>query len=165
MNIPLSLLIYNPIEAYTMILLCDIITGNRTKINPKLVLYLYVFGAVNLCIQLFPTIWVNEPLFAILNIIVNYLFVPISIKIFYGIVTHKVTYFKCFIVEVINCIFIIVISNIFVLFIESYNMFYTVNKFHEFITNMVIFFVQITLYLIIRFKAGNYYEKYCKSYR
>ena len=130
MNIPLSLLIYNPIEAYTMILLCDIITGNRTKINPKLVLYLYVFGAVNLCIQLFPTIWVNKPLFAILNIIVNYLFVPISIKIFYGIVTHKVTYFKCFIVEVINCIFIIVISNIFVLFIESYNMFYTVNKFH-----------------------------------
>ena len=152
MNIPLSLLIYNPIEAYTMILLCDIITGNRTKINPKLVLYLYVFGAVNLCIQLFPTIWVNKPLFAILNIIVNYLFVPISIKIFYGIVTH-------------NCIFIIVISNIFVLFIESYNMFYTVNKFHEFITNMVIFFVQITLYLIIRFKAGNYYEKYCKSCR
>ena len=33
MNIPLSLLIYNPIEAYTIILLCGIIRGSDIKIG------------------------------------------------------------------------------------------------------------------------------------
>ena len=40
MNIPLSLLIYNPIEAYTLILLGDIITGNDTKFNKKSIVVL-----------------------------------------------------------------------------------------------------------------------------
>lgn len=48
MNIPLSLLIYNPIEAYALVLLCDIITGNRTRICVRLILYLYIFGAANI---------------------------------------------------------------------------------------------------------------------
>lgn len=36
MNIPLSLLIYNPIEAYTLVLLCDIITGNDVRLNKRM---------------------------------------------------------------------------------------------------------------------------------
>ncbi len=70
MNIPLSLLIYNPIEAYTMILLCDIITGNRTKFSIKMINSIYVFGAVNLAIQLVPCLFVGESYFALLNILV-----------------------------------------------------------------------------------------------
>lgn len=63
MNIPLSLLIYNPIEAYALVLLCDIITGNRTRICVRLILYLYIFGAANILIQNIPNAWVSEPYF------------------------------------------------------------------------------------------------------
>lgn len=67
MNIPLSLLIYNPIEAYALVLLCDIITGNRTRICVRLILYLYIFGAANILIQNIPNAWVSEPYFAIIS--------------------------------------------------------------------------------------------------
>ena len=53
MNIPLSLLIYNPIEAYTLVLLCDIITGSRTEFNRKLFPYLFVYSDINFLIQYF----------------------------------------------------------------------------------------------------------------
>ena len=69
----------------------------------------------------------------------------------------------CVMVSIIDCLFTIVISSIFDIFIKDYNMFYTENKYHEFVSNLVIFSVQITLYLIIRAKGEHYYEKLRKN--
>lgn len=82
MNIPLSLLIYNPIEAYTMILLCDIITGSDTKIYIKKIPFIYLFSIVNLFIQSIPYLIQGTELFAIVNILTGYFIVSISIKYF-----------------------------------------------------------------------------------
>lgn len=163
MNIPLSLLIYNPIEAYALVLLCDIITGNRTRIYVRLILYLYIFGVANLLIQNIPNAWVSEPYFAIISIFMNYIVTPLSIKFFYKRICGNITYKMCVMVSIIDCLFIIVISSIFDIFIKDYNMFYTENKYHEFVSNLVIFSVQITLYLIIRAKGEHYYEKLRKN--
>ena len=68
MSVPLSLLIYNPIEAYILILLCDVIAENDTKFTIKRALLLWDFGATNLFIQLVPYIWYGKWFFAIFNV-------------------------------------------------------------------------------------------------
>lgn len=123
MNIPLSLLIYNPIEAYVLILLCDVITGNNTKFTVKRVLLLWAFGATNLLIQSIPYIWYGKWFFAILNVAVNYMVIPLFIMCYYKVISCYISYFRCFISELINCLFIIIISNTFNLLIDKYDMF------------------------------------------
>ena len=164
MNILLSLLIYNPIEAYILILLCDIITGNDTKFTPKKILHLWYFGATNLLIQLIPFVWYGKLFFAILNIAINYIMIPASIMYHYKAISCNIKYFKCFISELVNCLFIIVISDTFSLLIDKYNMFLPISILHEFITNMVIFFVQVILYSIIKYRRFLH-EKRFKDYR
>ena len=164
MNIPLSLLIYNPIEAYAIILLCDVITDNDTKFTIKRVLLLWSFGATNLFIQLVPYIWYGKWFFAVFNVSVNYIIIPFSIMYYYRIVSCHIGYFRCFISELINCLFIIIISNIFDLLIDKYDMFFSRSIFHEFISNMTIFFVQIILYSIIKHRRFLY-EKHFQNFR
>ena len=163
MNIPLSLLIYNPIEAYTIILLCDIITGNRTIFHIRTILYLYMFSTINVVIQSIPMFWIGSSYFAFVNIIINYFVTPFSTMLFYGIITSKISYWNCVVVSVINCIFVIIITSILNFVFKDYNMFYTENIFHEFITNVIIFSVQIGLYLVIRTIGDCYYEKFRKN--
>ena len=163
MNIPLSLLVYNPIEAYAIILLCDIITGNRTKFSSKMILYLYAFSTVNAFIQMIPMVWIGRSYFAFINIAINYIITPFSIRFFYRIITAKISYKRCFIVGIIDCLFIIIITSILSFVLKDYNMFYTENICHELITNIIIFSVQITLYLIIRIIGDHYYEKFRKG--
>lgn len=150
MNIPLSLLIYNPIEVYTMILLCDIITGNRTKFSIKMIHSIYIFGAVNLAIQLVPCLFVGEYYFALLNILVGYFIVSISIKYFYGALYHKISYLTCVFVQFINTICIIITCNITTHIFGFNNMFYNDNNLHEFIVNIVAFSLQIVIYKFIQ---------------
>jgi hypothetical protein len=164
MNVFLSLLIYNPLEAYTLVLLCDIITGNDTKFTFKNLPILWVFGSVNFIIQCVPNIVYGEHLFVPFVFIMNYMVVPVSIFFFYRIISVNIAYKMCVISELINCIFIVVISSIFNVTIESYNMFYFSNRTHEFVSNLVIFFVQILLYGIIKYRRV-YYEKLCKGNR
>lgn len=68
MSVPLSLLIYNPIEAYILILLCDIITGENTKIGIRNIGKLYLLGAVNLLFQSIPNLWYGENFYIFLSI-------------------------------------------------------------------------------------------------
>lgn len=156
MNIPLSLLIYNPIEAYTMILLCDVITGNRTKFNLKMVCFLYIFGAVNLAIQLVPCLFIGKSYFALLNILVGYFAVSISIKYFYGTLCCKISYLRCVLAQFINTICIIVICNITTHIFGFNNMFYNDNNLHEFIVNITAFSLQIVAYKFIQKEFRSY---------
>lgn len=164
MSILLSLLFYNPIEAYTLILLCDIISGNSTKLNVKNVFMLYIFGSVNFVIQYIPNLTYGNNLFIVVTFGLNYFVIPLSILLFYKIMSTNITYSVCVIAEFVNCIFIIIISGFFNIFIKSYNMFFLYNRFHEFISNFAIFFVQILLYNTIKHRRV-YYEKLRKGNR
>lgn len=160
MNILLSLLIYNPLEAYTMILLCDIITGNNTKFNKNKLIVLWKFGAVNFVIQYIPNIIYGLPAYVYLTLFFNYFITPISILFFYRELSESIKYWNCLVCQMVNCLFIIVVSNILNVFIYSYNIFYPTNRFHELFSNFIIFFVQILLYTFIKHRRFYYEEHF-----
>lgn len=162
MNIPLSLLIYNPIEVYTMILLCDVITGDNTKINTKTIGVVYLLGAVNLFFQCIPNLMYGSFLYIIINILVVFIIYPIFIYNVYTKVLYNYATFR-------NVLIAVFIENIFVLTLSSFIgflfggeiIFIHNNSVREFISNVVIFSLQILLYTFVK-KRGRKYEERCK---
>lgn len=168
MNILLSLLVYNPLEAYTMILLCDLITGNNTHLIIKNVWKLFLFSSLNVIVQLVPYLWYGEWAYSILNIIVAYTVIPLLLKHFYvSLFYGSINNIQPFIVMFIISVFAIVIPVILNFLFDINTIFYNYNGLHEFIVNFVIFFLQIPLYkimLIKRDKYEKYYQGICRKY-
>lgn len=163
MNVPLSLLIYNPIEAYTLVLLCDIIIGRKTAFNIKSIPIIYIFGSINFIIQWIPNIFYGSILFVILGLFNGYFIVSFSLMLMYKCLSCDVLYRKCILCQLINTIFIVVISSIMKFMFNIGDLFYNNNNLHEFIVNLLIFSMQIITYNFIR-SVFNY-EKYSKENR
>lgn len=161
MNIPLSLLIYNPLEAYTLVLLCDIITGRKTIFNIKSVPIIYIFGFINFIIQWIPNLFYGSILFAILGLFNGYFVVSFSLMLMYKYLSCHVLYRECILCQLINTIFIVVISSVMKFTFNIGDLFYNNNNLHEFIVNLLIFSMQIITYNFIR-SVFNY-EKYSKE--
>lgn len=165
MNILLSLLIYNPIEAYTMILLCGVIRCSDIRLGRYKILKLFLLGSVNLFVQCSSFTLYGKNGFLILNIVISYIITPILIKIFCLIVLNEsVKIMHSFICVCIMSIFSIIILAIFGFIFNENILFYNNNVIYEFISNMLIFGVQILLYTIIKIKRGKY-EESCKINR
>lgn len=165
MNIPLSLLIYNPIEAYTLILLGDIITGNDTKFDKKSIVALWVFGAVNFIIQYLPSFIENDNVFCTLMFIVCYVAMPFSLKYFYYIISlNSISMLRSVMAIFVSCIIIMVISFVFSVITNQNNILCNHNNLSEFIINMIIHILQIVVYNYIKRKSMEY-EKFCKRNR
>lgn len=77
MNMLLSLLIYNPLEAYTLILLCDVIFGCHTKLCIKNIAITYLLGAVNFSFQQIPNIWYGDLTYLFANFLIMFIICPI----------------------------------------------------------------------------------------
>lgn len=162
MNIPLSLLIYNPIEAYTIVLLCDIITGNNTKIYINDFWKLYLFGPINFIFQSVPNIWYGRQVYILINTIEVFVIHPIIIGVFYTKVFNKcITIRQMFITSYIQAIFVLIISCIVGLFFKGNIIFFNNDIVVEFIGNFLISSIQISLYTFIKIRR-KYYEEYCK---
>lgn len=167
MNILLSLLIYNPIEAYTLILLCDIITGNDTKFNKKNIATLWVFGTVNFIIQYLSSFAKQNGLFCILMFVTCYAAMPVSLKYFYYIISYnKISIVHSVVTIFISCIVIMIVSlSVSAITQERSLLFNNSNSIKiEFIINFLIHFLQIAIYTFIK-KRINCYEKCCKRTR
>lgn len=158
MNIPLSLLIYNPIEAYTLVLLCDIISGNNTNLSFRRIKIIWIFGAINLLIQLIPYPLYGHSLFAIINLCITYFIVPISVKYFYELCGNRISYKRCVISQLINSVFIVVVSSSVNMLFGVNTIFYNDNSLHEFIVNTIIYSLQISFYIFIK-RRTLCYEK------
>lgn len=164
MNIPLSLLIYNPIEAYTMILLCDVINFKHTKFTLKNIALLYGLSAINFGLQMIPYIWEGSIVHICGNMIVSYGIIPIIVRAFYKIMCGDISYRRVFVAEMIICVYTVVLSMILNVAFGFNNMFINDNILHEFITNSVIFVVQIVSYTFIK-KWSIRYEEHFKENR
>lgn len=163
MNVLLSLLIYNPIEAYTMTLLCDIITGNRVKFKKINVLYMIFFSAVNFIIQIVPNIFKDSIIYILLQILCEYMLIPVSIFIFYKAISNSnVSIRQCIVAQLINSCFIMALSFVISVLFGFNNVFHNSDILSEFISNLVIFSVQISLYTFIKIRSISY-EKLCKT--
>lgn len=162
MNVLLSLLIYNPLEAYTLILLCNVIAGNNTKFNTKNILVLYLFCAVNFLIQIVPYIFYDSVLYIVSNLFVAYVVTPLILRLVYvKFINKNLTIRQSFVALFIYCVFVIVIPMIMDAIFKTHTSFYNDNNLHEMISNFIIFFVQIISYKFIE-NRRNYYEKLCK---
>lgn len=164
MNVPLSLLIYNPIEAYTMILLCDVINFRHTKFTLKNIALLYGLSAINFGLQMIPYIWEGSIVHICGNMIVSYGIIPIIVRAFYKIMCGDISYRRVFVAEMIICVYTVVLSMILNAAFGFNNMFINDNILHEFITNSVIFVVQIVSYTFIK-KWSIRYEEHFKENR
>lgn len=164
MNVLLSLLIYNPIEAYTMILLCDVINFRHTKFTLKNIALLYGLSAINFGLQMIPYIWEGSIVHICGNMIVSYGIIPIIVRAFYKIMCGDISYRRVFVAEMIICVYTVVLSMILNAAFGFNNMFINDNILHEFITNSVIFVVQIVSYTFIK-KWSIRYEEHFKENR
>ena len=164
MNVPLSLLIYNPIETYTMILLCDVINFRHTKFTLKNIALLYGLSAINFGLQMIPYIWEGSIVHICGNMIVSYGIIPIIVRAFYKIMCGDISYRRVFVAEMIICVYTVVLSMILNAAFGFNNMFINDNILHEFITNSVIFVVQIVSYTFIK-KWSIRYEEHFKENR
>mgnify|MGYP004564090875 CR=1 FL=1 len=164
-NILLSLLIYNPIEAYTMILLCDTITGNNTKFSKRNILLLFLFGTVNFVIQYLPNFIENDNVFCVLMFAVCYVTMPFSLKYFYHIISlNNISMLRSVMAIFVSCIIIMVISSVFSVITNQNNILCNHNNLSEFIINTIIHILQIVVYNYIKRKSMEY-EKFCKRNR
>lgn len=163
MNITLSLLIYNPIEAVSLILLCDVITGNDTKLNLKDVLTIYTFGAINFVIQYIPNLFPIGVTCLFFRIVNEFVLIPISIGYFYR-KFNNLTVRQSIVAQMINMTFALCINLILCTLFKFDCMIVNKNSLHEFIINMVIYSCQIIGYLIIK-KRTKHYEELFKSNR
>lgn len=168
MNIPLSLLVYNPLEAYTAILLCDLITGNNTRLTIKNMWKLFLFSSLNVAVQLIPYLWYGEWIYSILNIIVAYIVIPLLLKHFYvSLFYGSINNIQPFIVMIIISIFAIVVPVILTFLFDINTIFYNYNGLYELIVNFAIFFLQIPLYKIMLIKRNKYekhYQELCRKH-
>lgn len=163
MNIPLSLLIYNPIEAYTLVLLCSVISCNKVKYNICTILKIYILGVTNFIIQFIPYLWCGTIVYLVGNLLVAYIFTPIVLKAFYvRVIKKNLTICQSIISVFIYCMFNIIISMISDALFKTHTLFYNNDDLHEFVINLIIFFVQITLYKFIERKRIHY-EEFCKT--
>lgn len=165
MNILLSLLIYNPIEAYTIILLCDVITGNNTKININAIEIIYLFGTINLFFQYIPNFVYGSIFYIVINLFIVFIVYPILVYNIYVNIFHNYTTFKTAIVAVfIENIFVLVISVVIEALFKNESLFFNNDICIEFVSNFIIFSIQISLYTFVK-KRGKVYEEYCKGNR
>ena len=163
MNILLSLLIYNPIEAYTLVLLCSVISCNKVKYNTCMILKIYIFGVTNFIIQFIPYLWFGTIAYLVGNLLVAYIFTPIVLKVFYvRVIKKNLTICQSIVSVFIYCMFNIVIPMISDALFKTHTLFYNNDDLHEFVINIIIFFVQITLYKFIERKRIHY-EEFCKT--
>lgn len=162
MSVPLSLLTYNPIEAYILILLCDIITGENTKIGIRNIGKLYLLGAVNLLFQSIPNLWYGENFYIFLSISEALTVHAIIIYIFYTKELHKnICIRQAFVAATIQTSFVIILSSSFGLLAKKRIIFFNESLVMEFISNLIISSIQLLLYTFIK-KKGKVYEEYCK---
>lgn len=134
MNIPLSLLFYNPIEAYIIMLLCDVITGNNTKLSLKRIVLLYLYGTINLIIQVISYIWYGRIQYLVLNIIVSYIIAPLLLKLFYPIITgNSIVLRQAIVAMFILSVVTMVISNTYGMLFDTHVLTYNDNEINEFV--------------------------------
>lgn len=161
MNTFLSLLIYNPLEAVAIILLCDILSGNRTRLSIRNVLFLYLFGGVSYCIQDIANLWFGDMNFIFANVLVVVLIYPFIIYTFYFMIYGKMARYRIFVVaSLVDNTFILTISFILNMLFRNTNPFYNNDIKREFIIDITIFTILISLLIFIKKKEISYEKRF-----
>lgn len=151
MNIPLSFLLLNPLEALVVILGCDVFTARKFNLKQD-IKYCYILGTINLIIQ----ILLNYCSIGVFGLIINFI-VPIFISpiltMFYYNKTfnnYNIRYLQTLIIQ---CLYISSMFLLIYIFNNINNNIYTTiyhNIYYETIINIFKFFIQILMINILK---------------
>lgn len=164
MNLTLSLIIYNPLEALVLILFVTSLL--KDKFTLKKLNSCFVLGAINLLFQ-YPSKFFDNSLFIfIYDIVITLIVMSFTLYIYYFYTFHKSPkIFKCFLACLFNFITIYIgvyVSRIVgitdIIFSSKYS-----NLITEFSVNMIIKIVQFISLFIIKFGVDFYNEKNIKK--
>lgn len=150
-----SLLLYNPLEMFVIILGCNLFVRNSIDYR-KLTIISYIGGAINLAFQYIPNIMIGHPLHTLINNLINFAIVPLVIFIFLNFSGFKFNINQIYIVYMVN-----IGISMFVLFLIN-NIYkeiyfgYFDNFLYELLCNFILRFFEIILLFIINYMEGKY---------
>lgn len=157
MNTILTLLIYNPLEAFFLIRFCDIIIG-RNFIK-KDIFNCYFLGFINYMIQCLPNLFYGKCVFSLIQTICVLLILPLTLFMYYNRFINRIRITYCIMSYIL--LFILVTISCFILLPSVINCIYYIEVP---IVVSLIELVVLTCFEIISLniiKVGIKYEKDC----
>lgn len=156
MNIILTLLIYNPLEAYFLIKFCDIFTKRKFILSD--IKYCYIMGGINYIIQSIPNIFYGTNYFMILQIFVIMLLLPVISWILYSYLITYINFNKTLFAYMLLFITVVIVCFVILPIFTKTVCFYNMPLNIEFICNISL--VCAREFILYIFKRGIYhYEK------
>lgn len=149
MNIPISFLILNPLEALVVIMGCDIFTNRKFNIS-KDIKHVYILGTINLIIQILINLFEVGILSLLLNILVPFIISSYITKVYYSKCLCNIKYWEAFITQALYMITTSIIIYIFEGFDSNIYTVNYINLNYEIIINILKTVFQIILIFILR---------------
>lgn len=148
-----SLLLYNPLEAFIILLFCNVCSGTKTK--TRIILDSYILGTLNFVVQ-YPNMLLDGSL---IQMVYNIFSVLILMSITVYICFHKKYNFK---ICIGSSVFILISTTFLMWFVNSFIKIILINKFYngidELVFNLILRVLQIFLIFIL-YKGKCLYEK------
>ena len=149
MNIPMSFLILNPLEALVVIMGCDIFTNRKFNIS-KDIKHIYILGTINLIVQIFLHSFKSDILGLLLNIFVPFVISPYITKTYYNKYLGEVKYLQVFVVQAFYMITMALIISLFNLIFDEIYITEYINTVYDLSTNLTKSFIQVLIIFILR---------------
>lgn len=150
-----SLLLYNPLEAFIILLFCNVCSGTKTKI--RIILDSFILGTLNFVVQ-YPNMLLESPVWQLIyNIFVAIIVVPIILYIF-TLKRYKYKFIICWLSVAFLFTTVAVLSWINNTFIGENFTNCFISKNYELIFNLILRAIQLLLIFIL-YKGKCLYEK------
>lgn len=155
MNIPISFLILNPLEALVVIMGCDIFTNRKFNIS-KDIKHVYILGTINLIIQILINLFEVGISSLILNILIPFIISPYITKIYYNRYLGNIKYCNVFIVQAIYMVTTAITIYLFNFIFNNIYITIYINTLYDLATNLTKSFIQVLIiYTLRRIKMKN----------
>lgn len=150
-----SLLLYNPLEAFIILLFCNVCSGTKTK--TRIILDSYILGTLNFVVQ-YPNMLLENPMWQLIyNIFVMLILMPVILYL-YSKKRYKHRAVICFLSNIFVFATIAFLSWFMNTFIATTLTNSFANKAYELFFNLVLRILQLFLIFIL-YKGKCLYEK------
>lgn len=150
-----SLLLYNPLEAFIILLFCNVCSGTKTK--TRIILDSYILGTLNFVVQ-YPNMFLENSMWQLIyNIFVMLILMPVILYL-YSKKKYKYRAVICFLSNMFVFATIAFLSWFMNTFIVTTLTNSFTNKTYELIFNLVLRILQLFLIFIL-YKGKCLYEK------
>ena len=150
MNFYLSLFLYNPLEAFVLIIFCSMFS--YIKINKNIVRDCYMLGSINLFIQYLNKIFTEDIIILVYDTIVSLFLMPLVLFIFLNFNNYNIKFYTC----ICSCIFNFLTIFVGLMFTDTFCIFevyFNIKRSiqYEVFVNLIIKILQLFTLILIRY--------------